>query len=164
VVGENGVLRLRFENNTPGLVVYFPVEGGLEVMQRTEGFMPNYYRALLVLLCHITLLSAMAIMAAAALSFPVASLTVGALFVAGLLVPWVTSSADTLVLRIVKVVSFVIPQFGRFNPIGSLVSGRAVTWGFVGQSGAAMVFIWGGMFMALATFFYYRRELARVIL
>jgi hypothetical protein len=166
VVSPTGMLYIGLQNAEPGLTVYMSPDEGLEVLQRTEGFLPNYYRALLVILCHILLLSAISIMAGAALSFPVASITVAGIFVAGLLSPWVvseTANKHDVWSFFVRGVCYAVPHVGRFSSIGDLVNGRAVTWAFVGKAMAALGFLWGGGAMLLASYFYYRRELARVI-
>ncbi len=165
LAGHSGVLYVGFFNARPD-PVFFEPDGGLELMQRTEGFLPNYYRSLVIVLCQITLLAAISIMAGAALSLPVASLLVGAVFIAGLLAPWVVAPyrEPGVVTQVLKALCYCVPHFARFNPIGDLVNGQAVGWGFVGRAMAALVFGWGAVSMFLATLFYSKRELARVIL
>ena len=165
LVDPNGALYVAFVNSRPGTVFFTP-DGGLQLMQRTEGFLPNYYRSLVIVLCQIVLLAAISIMAGAALSLPVASLLVGAVFIAGLLAPWVVAPyrEPTHLTQALAALCYCVPQFARFNPIGDLVNGRAVGWGYVGRAMAALVFCWGAVFMLLATLFYSKRELARMIL
>jgi len=166
LVNEGGVAYVGFANAATEYVYYFDPDGGLELLQRTEGFLPNYYRSLLVILSHILLLACISTMAAAALSFPVASLTVGGIFIAGMISPWVASisSEPGIFPALIRALCYVLPQFARFGPIGDLVNGRAVGWGYVGQAIAVLGFGWGGISMLLAAYIYHKRELARVIL
>lgn len=183
VVTPMGTVHVAYWNFQRGTGVQFDPDGGVELLQRVEGFFPNYYRSLLIILCHVVVLAALALMAGAALSFPVASFTVGAILVLGLLGPWVAGTAlgsprlgadatlwqvifaqfKVLVHALLRAVFFILPQFGRFSPLGDLVNGRMVSWGFVGRAGAVMCFIKAGGAMLLGVYFYWRRELARII-
>lgn len=183
VVTPMGTIQAAYWNFQQGTGVQFDPREGIECLQRVGGFFPNYYRSLLVILCHIVVLSALALMAGAALSFPVASFTVGAILLLGLLGPWVAGTAlgapqlpaDASVGQMVlaalkaattvglKAIFFVLPQFGRFSPMGDLVNGRLVSWGLVSRAAAIMCFIKGGAAILLGMYFYWRRELARVI-
>ncbi len=185
VVDPSGTLYFSYINmqtNPPSAVIFDPEEG-IEVLQRTEGFFPNYYRSLLLILFHITLLAALALMAGSALSFPVASLTVAAIFMVGLIAPWVegaTGAISTpeaaatlgefingwshwLFQVFLKSILTLAPHFSRYSPVGNLVVGRAVTWGYVGQAAAVLCFLQATGAMILGIYFYGRRELARVI-
>jgi len=182
-IDPTGKLSLIYHNGQQNTSVRFSAEDGLEVLQSAEGFFPNYYRALLVIACQITLLAMVAILASAALSFPVASLVVGAVFIIGLLGPWLQGAALRLIpppaeamgwevftgyvalalKAVVRAVLAVAPHFARYDPLGNLASGRMITWGFVGEAAAVMCFLQGGVALALGIFIYYRRELARVI-
>lgn len=183
LVNSEGVLLLAYRNYQGDTGVQFDPKDGIEVLQKTEGFFPNYYRALLVILCRITVLAAVALMAGAAFSFPVASFTVAAIFFIGLITPWVIEAAgyffspgmakgatyqvklviNTAFRGFVWVLDVVMPHFGSFNPRPDLVSGKIVSWGFVAQAAAVNLFIKGAVAMLVAVYVYSRRELARVI-
>jgi hypothetical protein len=148
------------------------------VLQKTEGFLPNYYRALLIILFHVSLLAALGLMAGALFSFPVAALVVSCLFVGGLIGPWFaqfvqpdvykgltsfTQHLDTLWRWFAAAVLALMPNFASFSPLGDLVNGRMVTWNHVSSAGAALLLIKGGGALLIGFYFYARRELARVI-
>ena len=166
VVGATGNLYIEFRNFQQGLTVYFPAAGGMTLLQEVEGFLPNYCRSVIIIVCQIALLSAIALMAAAGLSFPVASLVVVGVFIAGMLAPWVMGATTTehdLLHVLLRFLCYLMPHFARFSPVGDLVSGRVVSWANVGQAVACLCFGWGGVSMVLAALFYRRRELARII-
>jgi len=186
IVEPGGVVYLSYTNLEPELGVQFDPKGGVEVLQRVGGFFPNYYRAMLIIMCHVALLAALALMAGSALSFPVASFLVVALLVAGLLGPWVQGIhvgyvppegyipeltlgqevakwALELFGLFVKGVLAVLPQLTRYSPVGDLVNGRLVGWGTVGLAAADLCLLRGGAALLLGVYLYTRRELARVI-
>jgi len=183
VVNPDGRVMLAYVNLQPDTGVQFDPEEGIEMLQRTEGFFPNYYRSLLIIMCHVTVLAALALMTGSAFSFPVASFTVATLFIIGLLTPWVreatgyffspgSSQGVTYTIKaiingaftgFVYALDAILPHFGKYSPMGNLVTGKSVGWGFVAQAAAVLVFIKGGISMLLAVYIYMRRELARVI-
>jgi hypothetical protein len=147
-------------------------------LQQTDGFLPNYYRAVLILLCHIALLAALGLMAGSVLSFPVASLTVVFFFIVGLIGPWfitflepewhveygpVEEVVKAVWRTALKGVMQVCPHFGQYNPLGSLTDGRLVSWPLVATAGAVMFYVKSAAALALGMYLYARRELARVI-
>jgi hypothetical protein len=182
VIDDMGVVRVVYFNLEPNTGIQFDPTEGLEVLQRVDTFFPNYYRSVLIILCHIILLSALSLMAGAALSFPVASFTVGTIVIIGLIGPWVAENAlqikipadagslelaqaylKNAIFFVLRIILAVVPQFGRFSPIGDLVNGRAVGWDVVGRAAALMVFLKGFLALGLGAYFYWRRELARII-
>ncbi len=183
VVTPRGTVHAVFWNFQRDTGVQFDPQSGVEVLQKVGGFFPNFYRSLVVILCHIVVLTAVALMLSAALTFPVASFTVGAILVVGLLGRWVTGTALSMpsippgagigvmigiyvkatIYFCLRAIFFVLPQFGRFSPMGDLANGRLVSWGFVGQAISVMCVVKGGLAMLLGSYFYWRRELARII-
>jgi ABC-type transport system involved in multi-copper enzyme maturation permease subunit len=177
-VPKSGILYLAYENTDSEATVGFDGDLSVQLLQRGGSFLPNYYRAVLVLLCHFALLAALGIMAGAIFSFPVASLTVVFIFVVGLVGTWFSGFLDpqlfgeyTLVQEIIKLawqgslkgILWVMPHFAKFNPLDDLTEGQMVTWGTVTMAAAAMVVIRGGAALLIGMFVYARRELARVI-
>jgi hypothetical protein len=179
LVPPDGRLFFQYENLNPQSAAMFGYETPLQVLQEQGSFWPNYYRALLVLLCHVALLAALGVMAGAVFSFPVASLTVAFIFIVGLIGPWfgtllepLSPAADvpfwtdlllTAWRRAMGGFLAVMPHFGRYNPLGDLTDGVTVPWSFVAAAGAVMVFIKGAAATLVGMYFYARRELARVI-
>ncbi len=178
VVPEDGILALRYINLDDEATASFDGNESVVIMQREGGFLANYYRALLVLVCHIALLAALGLMAGSIFSFPVASLTVVFFVVIGLAGAWFVSFAEPGVnveytflqeLRYAAWRTFsrsilaVMPHFGKFNPLGDLTDGKMVTWNMVAGAAAMMVFIKASAALLVGMYFYARRELARVI-
>ena len=187
VVHPSGTIYLAYYNMQNNTSVIFRQGSDVEILQRYEGFPPNYYRSLLVIMCHIVLLAALALMAGAALSFPVASFVVVAIFIVGLIAPWMasvtaaeaTQAPDEEMVAtqgpvqawgkwafngFLRVLVTACPHFGKYSPVGDLVNGRLVNWSLVGQAVAVLCFLQGTGTMLLGVYLYHRRELARVIL
>ena len=181
-VTRDGALHLGYANLEQDRTVSLAVPDGLEVLQKTESFFPNYYRSLTVILFHIVFLAALGLMAGSVFSFPVASLLAVFVFFLGVAGPWfmmLTQSVsmsfymesrpqlsyliNALFNAFMGLVFAVVPHFGKYSPISDLVNGKMVSWGFVSQVGAVMVFIKGAIVTLLGVFLYSRRELARII-
>jgi hypothetical protein len=177
-IGQDGVLWLGFQNWTRGSVT-FDIDDPIEVLQAEEGFLVNYYRALVVLMLHLSLLAALGLMAGSLFSFPVASLLVCCLFVGGLLASWfqtefvdpnpyaeltpATIYLDYAWRAFAGAVLKLMPDFGRFSPLGHLVSGRLVGMGHLARAASGLLLLRGGAAMLIGAYFYTRRELARII-
>lgn len=182
-VSEDGFLYLAYDNRDSRakepVTVTFGDEIWIEAMQVEGSFLPNYYRSLIIFLCHIGLLAALGLMAGALFSFPVASLIVVCIFIGGMIAPWFHSHfvepdvyllvdrtgaiLDELWRAFAGTVVAALPDFASFSPLDHLVHGKMVTWGRVAEAGQALFFVKGGIAMVVATFFYTRRELARII-
>lgn len=183
LVAPNGSLYLTYFNGLPRNTVQIAQENGLEVLQKAEGFFPNYYRSLIVIFFYIALLAALGLMAGSMFSFPVASLLVVFICLTGLIGPWMVgiiaegktfigyldapSKLNTVLDHLLKLflsgMLRVVPHFGKFNPLDDLVSGRLVSWSLVSTAGATLLFFKGALGMLIGIYFYTRRELARVI-
>jgi len=182
-VGDDGFLYLRYENRDAraqiGASVNFDAEELIEVMQRQGGFLPNYYRSLIIVAAHIGLLAALGLMAGSLFSFPVATLMVVFFFVGGMVAPWFHEQfvkpnifarlsvfgevVDSVWRGFAGTIVAALPNFGRYNPLDLLVHGKLVGWGLVSMAGAWLFFVKGGIALLIAAYFYTRRELARVI-
>jgi ABC-type transport system involved in multi-copper enzyme maturation permease subunit len=178
-VAEDGSLFMTYENMDNRATAVFDPDVMIEVLQKEGEFLPNYYRVLLVMLCHIALLAALGLMAGSLLSFPVATLTVAFFVVVGLTGPWFVSFLEPIsaayqytpteeMIQVIwrgflKSVLAVVPHFGEFNPLADLTDGKMVSWTFVSHACAMMVCIKGGLALLIGMYLYGRRELARVI-
>ena len=178
-VPPDGTLFLRYDNYNTRAAALFGIAKPVEILQTEGAFWPNYYRVLLVLMCHVALLAALGLMAGSVFSFPVASLTVVFIFIVGLIGPWFVQflapawrTGELTFMqelpqmawrRSMEAFLAVMPHFGKYNPLGELTDGRTVTWSFVASAGAVMVFIKGTAATLIGMYFYARRELARVI-
>ncbi len=177
-VGEDGTLYLTYENMNPDESAGFDPELLVEVLQEDKTFFPNYYRSLVVVLCHVALLAALGLMAGSVFSFPVACLVVVFFFVIGLMGPWLahfielsrfadyTQFEEYIWMGLhgsLKAFLSVMPHFGKYNPLGDLTDGKLIPWSAVFRAGAVMLYVKGGAALLIGMYFYARRELARVI-
>ena len=175
----NGVLTIAFRNANPTALL-FPLEDGMEVLYPDGGFGLNFARGLGIIFCWMALLSALGLMAASFLSFPVATFfSLAMLLVAlssGMLADAVDSGsvaagneetgqaghsiADSVLIPAFKGVLAVISLVKNYSPIEALSSGRCITWGELGLAFAQIVLLVGGVFAVAGIFFFNRRELA----
>jgi hypothetical protein len=180
-VTDKGRLHLSFQNLEPQATVIFELGQSVQAMQKVGSFFANFYRAVLVIMFHVILLAALGLMAGSMFSFPVASLVVGFIFLLGVSAPWfralwqavavpfhfdapwLTFIVNTGINSLMRFLLRVVPNVSTYSSIGKVVHGNLVSWSFVSRTGALMVVLKGGIVMLLATYAYYRRELARVI-
>ena len=181
-ITPDGTLHLTYQNLESGSAVVFELGHSLEALQKVGGFFPNFYRSVLVIMFHIILLAALGLMAGSMFSFPVASLLAVFIFLLGVSAPWFLSLWQAVsapftiegnpllsyllnrgLNALTEGVLYVVPNVSTYSPIGDLVHGKLVSWAFVSRTGALMLVVKGGIVMLLATYAYYRRELARVI-
>ena len=175
----NGVLTITFRNVNPTALL-FPLEDGMEVLYPDGGFGMNFARGLGIIFCWMALLSALGLMAASFLSFPVATFfSLAMLLVAlssGMLAESVESGsvaagneetgqaghsvADVVLIPAFKGVLAVISLVKSYSPIEALSSGRSITWGELGMAFAQVVLLVGGIFAVTGIIFFNRRELA----
>ena len=80
----DGVLTVQFVNQNENIALLFPLNDGIEVLYPEGGFALNYARGLAVIFCWMALLSALGLMAASFLSFPVATFFALGLIIVGL--------------------------------------------------------------------------------
>lgn len=179
LIGDDGTLTIFFlnPNNT---ALLFPVEDGMEVVYRQGGFLLNYIRALLVILCWMALLASIGLASSSFLSFPVASLVSVALlllaFSSGTMslvvdegtVMGLGDSAQVVGGSVIDAV--VVPVFSGllglielardFSPIDALSTGRNVSWATTGSAFLQIVVLLGGCFALAGIVLFGRRELA----
>jgi hypothetical protein len=175
---DQGVLTVVFLNaNRTGLI--FPLEDGMEVLYPESGFTINFIRALGIIFCWLILLSAIGLMAASFLSFPVAAFFSLALlavaFSSGTLAQTVDlgtvtsgqtptaatrSLTDTIMIPFCQGLLDVLNLVEKFSPIDALSMGRVVPWSELGAAFAQIVLLFGGLFAAVGIFTFSRRELA----
>ena len=175
----NGGLTIAFRNANPNALL-FPLEDGLEVLYPEGSFGLNFVRGLGIIFCWMALLSALGLMAASFLSFPVATFfSLALLLVAlssGMLAESVNagsvaagneetgqaghSVADVFLIPAFKGVLAVISLVKSYSPIEALSSGRSITWSELGSAFAHIVLLVGGVFAVAGILFFNRRELA----
>lgn len=179
---DKGVLTIVFFNQNPTTII-FPLEDGMEVLYPESSFTINFVRALGIIFCWLILLSAVGLMSASFLSFPVAtffSLTL--LIVAlssGTIADTVSAGTmatsgseeggsisaphsvmDPLVIPLFKGVLVMLGLFEKFSPITALSTGRSITWGELALAFGQIVLFVGGIFVIAGIVLFNRRELA----
>lgn len=178
-IAPDGTIWMAFANTSPGTTVIFDIDHPVEVMQREEGFTPNYYRSMVIIMIHVSLLAALGVMAGALFSFPVASLLAVCMFIGGMIAPWFTEQfvKPDIYAKLTSVTVYVdwawrtfaaaviapMPNFGSYSPLTDLVNGRAVSLGHVAVAGAVLLCLKGGLALLVGMYFYSRRELAQTI-
>jgi hypothetical protein len=175
---DSGMLTIVFVNQNE-MSLLFPLEDGMEVLFPQGTFTANFIRALGIILCWLILLSAIGLMAASFLSFPVAaffSLTMLAVaFSSGTLAETVDlgsvttgstpnaatrSITDTVFIPIFKGMLDVLNLVEKFSPIDALSSGRSVPWSDLVAAIGQIVILFGGFFAIIGMTLFSRRELA----
>jgi hypothetical protein len=175
---SNGDLKIIFLNQN-GTSLLFPLEDGMEILFPQGSFTLNYIRALGIIFCWLLLLSAIGLMAASFLSFPVAtffSLTLLAVaFSSGTLAetvdmgtmsqgapaaPGTHSISDMIFIPFFKGLLQVLNLVENFSPIDALSTGRSVPWSELGLAFVQIVLFLGGIFVIIGIFTFSRRELA----
>ena len=175
----NGLLTISFVNPNQTALL-FPLDDGLEVLYPEGGFGLNFARGLGIIFCWMAVLSALGLMAASFLSFPVAAFFSLAMLLvvlcSGTLAESVDSGsvaagneetgqaghsiADGVLIPAFKGVLAVISLVKNYSPIEALSSGRSITWGELGLAFAQVVLLVGGVFAIAGIVFFNRRELA----
>lgn len=174
----NGVLTIVFVNPN-NVSLLFPLEDGMEVLFPQGSFTANYIRALGIIFCWLILLSAIGLMSASFLSFPVAaffSITLLAVaFSSGTLAETVdmgtvTSGAtpapghesitDMIMIPTFKGMLDVLNLVENFSPIDQLSMGRSVPWSELARAVGQIVVLLGGFFAIIGIITFSRRELA----
>jgi hypothetical protein len=157
----------------------FPLEDGMQVLFPQGSFTANFIRALGIVFCWLVLLSAIGLMAASFLSFPVAAFfSITLLAVAfssstlaetvdlGSVTTGTTPTAatrsitDTIFIPIFKGMLDVLNLVEKFSPIDALSSGRSVPWTELGAAFGQIVVLFGGAFALIGIALFNRRELA----
>lgn len=175
---DKGELTIVFVNQNE-MSLLFPLEDGMEVLFPQGSFTVNFIRALGIIFCWLILLSAIGLMAASFLSFPVAaffSLTMLAVaFSSSTLAETVDlgsvtsgttptaatrSITDTIFIPIFKGMLAVLNLVENFSPIDALSSGRSVPWSELGAAVGQIAILFGGTFAIIGIALFSRRELA----
>ncbi|HUE36778.1 MAG TPA: hypothetical protein VMO20_05260 [Candidatus Acidoferrum sp.] len=170
---DKGLLAITFVNvNNSALV--FPLEDGMTVLYPESSFTVNFIRALGIIFCWLTLLSAIGLMAASFLSFPVATFfslaMLAVAFSSGTLAETVGLSAtpvtgtqslsDLIMTPIYKGILDVLGLVEKFSPIDALSTGRSIPWSEVAAAFGQIVLLLGGIFVIAGIALFHRRELA----
>ena len=176
----DGVLTVSFMNQNENIALLFPLNDGIEVLYPEGGFALNYVRGLAVIFCWMALLSALGLMAASFLSFPVATFFALGLIIVGLSCGTLSetvesgsvgvgneetgaaghSMADIILIPAFKGILTVAGFVKSSSPIDSLSTGRSITWEELGTVFGQIVLLIGGGIAIIGMLLFNRRELA----
>jgi hypothetical protein len=176
---DKGELMIVFLNENPTSLL-FPLEDGMQVLFPVGNFETNFARALGIIFCWLALLSAVGLMAASFLSFPVATFFSMALLLVALSSGTISdtissgtlattasegggpphSVLDPVVIPLLKEIMAVLGLIEKFSPITALSTGQSIPWSELGAAFGQIVLLLGGFFALLGIIFFNRRELA----
>jgi hypothetical protein len=179
LLDDKGILTISAVNPNE-VALLFPLEDGMEVLYPEGGFGMNFARALAIIFCWLVLMSAMGLMSASFLTFPVAAFFSMALMVvvlsSGTLAEAVSTNtitagngetgvmghtaADVVLIPIYKVLIVATSLVRNFSPVESLSTGRTITWTQLGLAFGQIVALVGGFFALVGIALFSRRELA----
>ena len=154
---------------------------GMEVLYRQGGFLPNYIKGLLILLCWLGLMTSIGLCASSFLSFPVATF-----FVTGILILSFSTGTmnqvieeggiygvdhetgliknqsvlDKVYVGFFKTTKGLIGLVQNFSPVELLSQGRTITYSMLFMAVLQIIGIVGGIFALIGIACFTRRELA----
>jgi hypothetical protein len=169
---SNGELDIVFGNaNATALI--FPLEDGMEVLYPESGFTVNFIRALGIIFCWLVLLSAIGLMAASFLSFPVATFFSLAMLVLAFSSDTISEAVDTgsaptathslgdvVMTPVYGGILYLINLAERFSPVDAVSTGRSIPWSELATAFGQIVLLLGGIFALIGIILFNRRELA----
>lgn len=170
-VAADGYLGVQFINlpinNTP---VIFGGDG-LEILYKADTFGANFLRAAGLLLLRLIFLACLGILASSFLSFPVAILLCLVIFFTATVSTFVIDSFNYITAELSGVYSYAVkpivqllPQFDKFNPAKSLVSGRLLSWQLLATAAGLMVCIKALLLLLLALLIFRYKEIAKIVI
>jgi len=186
-VAPDHTLTAYFRNENPfrgepqyNNVIEFRKSNEVEVLFVVGSFEWNFVRLLVLMLCKLVFLAAVALLMTTVFSFPVAclvSFTVYVLagaqsFIVGALdfssddfATMFTSLKDffvQLLIHIYTMLQWVIPNFARYDAVESFVNGRNVSLVWVLQAVFWLVLVKTAIVLGLAILLFHRREVAEI--
>lgn len=185
-IDSEGNLSITFMNyDDEYLTVIFPEKNGLEVLYRSHGFLPNFFKGYLLIFCQLIVLAALGVMFSSFLSFPVAVLMTLFVFAIGshavAVVQLLTASGGvqfdlielqdkqpltflSLTQKLLGTIIRLFPQFDRINPVEYLSDGRAIGFRLIGRAVGDIVLLKGLLILLLGSIVFHRKEIAKVII
>jgi hypothetical protein len=177
-VNKDGELHLRIQNLDHRNTFTFEDAESLELLYDIGTFHWNLVRALTIIWCRLAFLAALGLLLSTFLSFPVACMVAFMILAvavsSGFLMEamaWAGGRGiadDPLwilgpVLRpAANAMVWLVPDFSKVDPVGTVVAGRVVTLTWVIQSLVVLVFFQGLVLGLLGCVIFTRRELAQV--
>jgi len=178
-VNKEGTLYVRMQNIDPHDSILFEGDDSFEVLYDIGTFHWNLFRALSIIWCRLAFLAALGLALSTFLSFPVACMV--ALLVmlvatgSGFLTEAIKEAnvgysgkdpmwiIGPLIRPLASFFVWLVPDFSKFDPVGTVVAGRVVPLIWVMQSLATLVFIKGLILGVLGCVIFTKRELAQVV-
>lgn len=177
-VNEKGDLRLRIQNITDRDTISFEGSDSFELLYGIGTFHWNLFRALAIMWCRLAFIATLGLTASTFLSFPVAAMvTFLVLMVAtasGFLSEAITAAAPVgtnpdpmsflgpMLRPIASIFVMLVPDFSKYDPVGTVVAGRVVPLMWVIHSVVKLVLIQGLILGVFGAAVFTRRELAQV--
>jgi len=186
-VAADHTLLVRFYNYNPYQaevswpnVIEFRASDPVEVLFTVGTFEGNLFRLLVIMLCKLGFLAAVAVLTVTVFSFPVACLTsftvyalagvrsflLESLDLASVNNAGIFSSVKEFVVQslmlIFRGIYWVVPDFGRYDAVEDLVNGRNVSLVWVLQAITELALLKTVIILGLAILFFHRREVAEV--
>jgi len=185
-IGTDGSLLVSLVNRDPDEPpqpwlsrISFEQPDDLQVLYLIGTFGGNYLRALALVYCRLLFLAALGLFAASFLGFPVACMVAFTIYFAASLAGYIGESLEFIspVQRIddpfeyvaftlrplVAAFLWMLPRFGAYDPIGTLIDGRLVTLRWVLTAVVQLVLIRTTVIGLAAILIFGRRELAEVV-
>lgn len=177
-VNRDNVLHLRIQNTSERETILFEGADSFEVLFDIGTFHWNIARALSIVWCRLAFLAVLGLLCSTFLSFPVACMGVFiVLFIASSTtflseaIDWFSprplekgtlAMMKTAFMYTVQAILWVVPDFSRYDPAGTVVAGRVVPLKWVIESVLVLVTIKGVIMGLLGAAIFTRRELAQV--
>ncbi len=170
---DDGRLEIGVINADPSRSVSFVDEEGLQLMYRVDDFTSNFVRSMAVIWIKLAFLAALGLAAASFLGFAVAAMASTLVFVGAWASGFLADSLqyfggrdENVLITVVKAVAqaftFLVGQYGRYEPATLLVEGRYVSWAMLGSATLWVGVVWTGIVGLIAWLIFRNRELARV--
>jgi hypothetical protein len=170
VVADDGYLAVGFFNPpSNNAVVIFPFDDGLRVLYRTGSFLPNFIRAIVLILFRLIFLACLGTFTATFLSFPVAILFCLMVFLTGTMSQFCLESFDYLSADIGYLYRYtlrpfvqLLPQFDKFNPAKFLVPAELLSWILLVKVFLVMICVKAMLLLLSALLIFNYKEIAKI--
>lgn len=161
------------EDQSPN-VIDFRKSNGVELLFVVGSFEGNLIRLLLLLMCKLMFLAAVALLMTTVFSFPVACLASFTFYVLAALQPFLAETWDTVVfdyswaanlwskLQLKTVLWLIVGNLSRYDAVESFVNGRNVSLVWVIQAVAELALVRSAVLLGVAMLLFERREVAEV--
>lgn len=186
-VAPDNTLQVQFFNINPypgepqfRNVLEFRKSDGIELLFVVGPFGWNLVRLLVLMMCKLTFLAALAFLMVTLFSFPVACLSSFTVYLLAGTRRFILEALDFasndfstmfdsvyefamhVIIYVYQIVHWVVPDFSRYDAIETFVNGRNVGLVWVLQGVADLVIVKCGIVLGLALLFFHRREVAEV--